>query len=513
MFDETSDELLERGLLALESGEREDGIEFLKRAVEADPDNLNAWKALAEASDDRAEKTIALTSILQLDPGNADAREQLKEMQREDQAAKSDEWQPGISRRLLQMTLAGLAVYTLLVCGGVFLLIALANSQRAAEVAPLTQQAATAARLVQLSTENVATQEAQGTQAALAATETQVAIVSPTPSITPTSNLPTPVTPSATPTEISLRILPAPPPEVSGVMYAWGGRNAISREFLTPRRYPLSGDGSFTEVSDDLVRNFTVSDNGVRGLYLRRAGTQALETVYTFNVSDPAVQGDDLTDQWATIDVLDVVQPQISRDGTRIVAIGTAAATSNTVVILYDVLAQQAAVLTQDAATYRHPTLSADGRFVAVVRQDDASGPDLVLMDLSQAEQGFPQVQLTADDGLRNEAYPAFAPNGSLLVFSAASRELPDNHDLFVVGIEAGQPAGVVPLGADPTDEIRPVFDPTGAFIAYNALVSVQDTSTGTTRSAYNIFIRDLTTVLYQLTAEEDDVFLGAWTP
>ncbi len=69
-----SNELLLRGKTAAYVGRRDEARALLRRAIEAAPDNLQAWLALAGVEDEPAGKMRCFEMALKLDPDNTEAR-------------------------------------------------------------------------------------------------------------------------------------------------------------------------------------------------------------------------------------------------------------------------------------------------------------------------------------------------------------------------------------------------------------------------------------------------------
>ena len=66
-------ELVRRGQAAARVGRREEARGYLRRAVELDPGNVQAWLALAGVEDDLAQKRHCFETVLSLDAGNDEA--------------------------------------------------------------------------------------------------------------------------------------------------------------------------------------------------------------------------------------------------------------------------------------------------------------------------------------------------------------------------------------------------------------------------------------------------------
>jgi len=102
------------------------------------------------------------------------------------------------------------------------------------------------------------------------------------------------------------------------------------------------------------------------------------------------------------------------------------------------------------------PSVSKDGRRLAYSTYTNS--PDIVLVDLRNGERH--EIQ-----GLREETTPAFAPDGSAVVFSS-DRE--GTVDLWQQALSGGRPRGSpTRLTADPGGEVVPAFSPDGRWVAY----------------------------------------------
>ena len=66
-------ELLRRGQAAARVGRREEARDYLHRAVELDPENVQAWLDLAGVEEDPDKKRMCFETVLSLDPENEEA--------------------------------------------------------------------------------------------------------------------------------------------------------------------------------------------------------------------------------------------------------------------------------------------------------------------------------------------------------------------------------------------------------------------------------------------------------
>jgi tetratricopeptide (TPR) repeat protein len=99
---EKVDELLQEGIAAAKSGQRERAYNLLMQVVEEDRDNVLAWLWLSGVTDRLNEREICLENVLALDPTNAAARKglaQVREQQKKAAVSGSGEIAPSSSSR------------------------------------------------------------------------------------------------------------------------------------------------------------------------------------------------------------------------------------------------------------------------------------------------------------------------------------------------------------------------------------------------------------------------------
>lgn len=82
-------ELVQRGKAAARVGRLEEAHEYLMRAIELSPENVDVWLTLAAVEDEPAKKIECFETVLELDPGNIEARLGL-DMLRDDVQAAAD---------------------------------------------------------------------------------------------------------------------------------------------------------------------------------------------------------------------------------------------------------------------------------------------------------------------------------------------------------------------------------------------------------------------------------------
>jgi len=78
-----SEELLQAGIAAAQSGQRVPARALLREVTEHAPDNAMAWLWLSEVVDDIAEQATCLEHILALEPGNAKVRDRLASLRQQ----------------------------------------------------------------------------------------------------------------------------------------------------------------------------------------------------------------------------------------------------------------------------------------------------------------------------------------------------------------------------------------------------------------------------------------------
>jgi hypothetical protein len=86
-------ELMQRGKAAARVGRLEEAREYLGRAIELAPANVEAWLALAAVEDDPAAKAACFETVLKLEPDNVEARlglEMLQSQQVPDEPAEAE---------------------------------------------------------------------------------------------------------------------------------------------------------------------------------------------------------------------------------------------------------------------------------------------------------------------------------------------------------------------------------------------------------------------------------------
>ncbi len=503
---EDANSLLAQGQALLQQGKRAEAADVLKRAVEADTENVEVWLTLARALDNRDEKRIALTTALQLDPSNEEAQQMLDALERGGKPAKTEaEWRPGISQREFRLAVIGLALFT-------FVMFAVAGAIYGARAGAIdserrsaTAVALEATGLAITATERVFIAETQAAEA----TQTALAVNTATPTATPTPVrvLPTAIPPTATPTPTQdlSQVFPPPPSNLGGRLIATGGFIGRASEFLPVQIYPAGG-GRPTELNPDLAQSPTADDAFRRIAYARSAPDGVSIPVVDTAVPD-RLQGIDLLNAVLRIDpsARDPRTPRMSSDGRRIVF--SVLIQEQRALFLFTLpdgsvtnapLTGIQRITPADGAEYTAADISPDGTRVVAVRR--TSGTDLVLIDLDPATT-FRQSILTNDSNLLVENSPAFSPDGAQVVFSAKSADAPEA--IYIAVLQNDAFTSVTPLVQLEADAYGPVFSPDGQYVAF----------TSTLTGVPNIFLFDLRSrQTFQRTAENTPVTVSDWT-
>lgn len=490
------------GIEAAREGEIEVARDLLSQVVEEDENNVQAWQWLARITNDVDEKRIYLTTILQLDPGNEYATTALETLEnKEAEKLNKDEFVPGISRRLFRLTLIGFVVFTFVSCSLSFLVASMitgnANARRAdatgvaaqATGAIASQQAIeTATRIVE------ATEEARASATALA-------------SITPPTNTPDPDlytwTPTPTETVFAEEILDPPPVSIPGTIYVWGGRDVFSNNWLEMRLYDANDQDSYESITtNDLrVRYPSANLEGDRLVYMRFFQVQNTWAIESLPTDDFAAFPDSLNQIWGGANIFEGRNPSLSADGTLMVFVGLDVQTEFEEIYVADLAQRVFFQVTLDEANYDFPAISPDGTSIVAI-QDEGDGPDLVRIDISDAETGFNVEKLTNDFGAFLETTPGWSPDASQIIYSVAPSTEPENHDIHAILTATNQS---VPLIIEDGDEIAPFFSPDGNYIAYS--------SNPTADQTYNVYIFGIQeSETWQLSTDPFDEFISGWS-
>lgn len=527
-------QLFEEAMQANLSGDTSRATDLLRQVVNEEPENLAAWEALSQQLTDPDERRRALTTVLQLDPDNEYAKNALESLDKSKRGAEDRaELIPGIPMRQARTVGIGLVVYTLLVCGATLFITTAIGNNKAARAQEVAQgqafQTQTQDSILLAATQAVLT----ATQQALDANATLLAQVTATPTTTPTrafSDLPTEIPPTPTPTEVSFLVEATPPP-LPGRILTWGGRDVRSQEYLPLRAYSLNTPGTSEDFTiggqREIGRNPLITLDNTTTVFEQwrqdapRLYMSSLEAITPGGTLDALV-----SNQFLIVNLRD---PGVSRDAKRVAFIATDYNTQTDGAYVADLTNPaftKVYKLSQDAASYTAITLSPDGTQAVAVRVDNGS-TDLVVFDLTTLAslpapatplpvgEGTPTAiaptvppptiplrPLTTDGNTLVEGSPSFSPDGTRIVYEAASSGAANNRDLYIVTVGAA-PGTPQPIMTTDGNDIFPSFSPDG-----NMVVFASDRQTG----IYNLFIYDtLSRVTYQLSAEPQSVYPGSW--
>jgi type II secretory pathway pseudopilin PulG len=507
-------DLLRKGTEAAREGNRAQAREYFEKVVELDENNEKGWFFLSKVVETDEERRICLANVLHINPNNEAAQKAMDKLETTERKKLADEEViPGITRRQLTLAVGGGVVLIVLVIA-LFLIISINNSQRAAAEA----QAATAVALqIIAATDLVSTQNAAGTATQIA----QVGTDTPTPR--PTVELPPTFTPVPLPTALVTPTSLPCPQGVEGNIVASSGRDVLSNDFLPIKVFPLANCGNGTIVGDpsgnDLGRNPRFSPSGQRVIYTAYFATTFDYGIFAVNVN--GTEREDISELWRSVPVADCgnflrpEMPSYSPDESKIAFLAIPAGVPSadfqstgepaTAVYLLNLSVPPDVCpvtrLTNDAATYRYPSLSPDGTRVAVVRNDVNSpnpGADIVIIDVNSLS----QIPITNDLSTFSETSPRWTPDGLQLLYAAADRNNPGNNDIILINADgSGTPIPILEVRSD-FDENFPVPSPDGNYLAF-----------ASNRSGfYDIYIFDrANATLWQLTNSEDEDYPGDW--
>lgn len=506
-------DLMRQGIEAARAGSKTEARAFFEQVVELDDQNEKAWFWLASVLEDDTQKRMALNTVLHLNPGNDRARKALDLLEAQTRDTPTgDEIIPGVPRRTFYLV-AGIGGAIIVLLIGLFLVVTINNNRASAEL--LATQ--TGAVVNALNTSAAITQQALAfaqTQAATTPTavDLQAVVATLPPTFTPTAEATLP------PTREPLAF----PPNLSGRLAAWGGRD-FEQDGYYPVGTILTTDGTFTRAGEQEGLDVALSPSGDRLVYTRFQPAIFGTLIEAININGTDARPvDDYFRVWLTL--FDPQQPAYSASGDSIVFVGREEDSFVNQVYLVSLLEMPPPPvvtadpstgeipptpqglapirrLTSDAAEYRDPEFSPDGTRVTVIRDDvntaDA-GPDVYILDLGSGQ----LLPLTNDRAAFVESSPIWSPDGSQIAYAAAAASEPNNHDIvtrFASG--GGQPTVIA---RDPADDRYPVFSPDGRYIAF---------SSNRSGPSYDVYVFDQADqVLYQLTnTPTENEFIGGW--
>jgi hypothetical protein len=500
--EQNAQQLLREGIELAREGKKAEARAVLEKVVELDDKNEKGWFWLASVVETDEEKRVCLGNVLFINPNNERAQKAMAQLQQKENKRKGDEEvMPGISRRQL-MIFGGGGMAVIIVILLIFLVITGSRNAQVAEETRVAQAAINAT--TQVFQESIAS--------ATSAHETQVALASPTPTLTLTPNRPTEV-PTWTPTPTAtLPVTAAPlaaPSGVGGNILAWSGRNLSNPEFLPIGMFSVSS-GQFTLITSNPSR-----DASFKGDFQKIIYTRFFPTTSDFGMEEIGVNGTGAAILGQGLAIIKQQMPHYCPTANRFtfVALPTdtreiqfgAGETVNLPfqVFVFDFDTATLSRITNDEATYSYPRYSPDCTRIAVVRDNvggGSPGADIVNIDTAT----LTQTPLTADLGGFKEASPRWSPDGTQIVYSARSVNEPGNGDVVLRAADgSGSPLLPIPDETN-ADDIFPVFSPDGRYIAFSS----------NRGGFYDIYVYDqVDSTLYQLTNGEDQDYPGDWSP
>jgi Tol biopolymer transport system component len=497
-------DLMREGLEAARSGDRATARDRFTQITELDENNERAWYYLSKVVESEDEKRVCLKNILVINPDNERAREDLENLERKQRArAAAEEVIPGISRRQLMLIGGGGgAIIAIIVL--IFAIAAISNASQEARIR------AEGTAVAQAATGTAAAANAEATVIFETQAAAQLVVTAiPTRSI---STLPPEFTPSPSPTGTATPLVePTPPADVAGNIVAFGGVDVLSNGALELYLYAANG-GEPTRIGDELGRNVRFTNQGSRVIY-----TRFFNTTFDFGVETVNINGSQPQIIRSEQGVLGARQPDHcrSRNLVAFVAVpgdvprsaeeltfGTEPARQLYVIDLDAAgsSAQATRRLTNDTADYSYPAFAPDCSRIVVARDDrDSLQPGVDLVSIAVDNPGDVR-PITTDANTYAETTPRFSADGQWIVFAAAPRTEPNNHDVVIVDANgAGVPQVAV---RDVSDDIYPVLSPDGRYLAFSS----------NRQGVYNIFILERASgQLWQLTNGTNDVFMGDW--
>jgi hypothetical protein len=495
-----SDTLIQQAVAAAKAGKREDARQILLRVVRADEENARAWMLLARVTTDPIEKRMALSNVTQLEPTNQQAHQMLAQLTIAGVGGEEDVQAAQASRSFRTMVIGGLVVMLLIIVGLITLVI-VRGGQQAAENAELTRIAGNLTQIAAAQTEAFS-----GTQVALDATGTAIALL---PTSTPTprpSSTPEPTaTPSITPTASATPI--PPPPGLPGAIIGWGGSNALNDGYFPVILIALDGSGAIIELSGSNRGELVAASDRSRVVYTRYFRDTFDRYLSLIDTTTGAQEN--LAVRFNTNAFARATGATLTPDSRLMAFVAETGPNRNQQVYLYDFTApvgtQAIRRLTNDDFDYGSPSISADGTQILVVRRARSPLPpntDIMLINLATSQ----ITPWTEDGDATIESHPRWSPDGRLVAYVAGTQQDPKG-DIYLRTV--GPNPSLLNVTRSPgVDEIFPVFSPDSRYLAYSS-----DVFSEPTRVSYNIFVYDLVVSgeLYQVTRDDERYYPGAW--
>ncbi len=502
--DKNVQELLRKGIEAAREGNKAEAREFLQQVVDLDDKSEKGWFWLASVVETDEERRVCLANVLFINPNNERAKKAMDQLEAKSKKKQGDEEViPGVSRRQLMLFAGGGA--------GVILLIVVIFSAivggRNAQIAAETQAVINQTEVAGASTAQAAATGAAQTAVSAAETQAQVAKVSPTPTITPTSGratLPPESSPTPTPTEqVSPSPLPPPDPNLQGKIAAWSGRDTSQTGFLPVGVFSMNGQ--FTQLSD-AGRNPDFKPDGQKVMYTRYFPVTFDTGIEEINVNatEPLLVSKGLQVTKTQMPSYCATQNQIAFVALPLdTKVGSLESSDDSQlpyqVYILNLDSKDPKRVTNDKSRYSNPALSPDCTKVAAIKTDLAgteTGTDVVVIDLTS----LTQTPITTDKANYVESTPRWSPDGTQLLYAAYVAGQPANNDIVIRPADgSGTPNLLV---RDPSDDKYPVFSPDGQYIAFAS-------NRGGTYQIYILNQRG--GQLAQLTNNDGDNYPGSW--
>ena len=492
-------ELLKQGIEDARAGNRSAAREKFERVVELDENNEKGWFWLASVVDTDEERRICLGNVIHINPNNDRARKALDALNaKQKEQVATEEVMPGVTRRQLTL-IAGGGVFIIVALVVILLVVTVNNNQRMAEV---TAQFVAG---IQTGTAVVV----NGTGTAEAATATQFALATPTPVPTETPDRPTlPPTWTLTPVATippTAEALP-PPTGLTGILSAWSGSDLRGDDFLPVGYFNFDAGTPFQRVGGELGSDVHLFPNGQRIVYTRYDSLLFTSSLEAVNLN--GTQGESLPERWTGAGLLAPLYPSYSPEGQSVVFVANSQDKPNTEQIFLLSLLElppdaprSTAVrnLTNDDIDYSYPAFSPDGTRIVAVRNDvlGGTGTDIVVIDVASGG----KIPVTNDQNGFVESMPRWSPDGTQIIYAVASRNEPNNYDIFITRADGG--SAPIPLVRSTANDSYPVVSPDGRYLAFSS----------DRNGNWDIYVFDINTqALYQLTnspGEED--YPGDW--
>jgi hypothetical protein len=470
-MDAISKEMLRQAVAAAKDGDRDTALELARDVIQSNASNAQAWFLLARLTPDKEEKLDALYNVVTLDPSNQKAREMLASLEGVTEKP-DDEIIPGISRNMLKIAGGGITLALIIIVA----VLIMSNNSRNQRNAVRQTEAFLPTLMVLERTQTVVamvTMEAD-------ATATYFAIVSPTPTPTVLSGLPTlPPTPTPTPTE-TLAPTDVPPPPIEGLLVGVSGRESGNQD-LDLVRFPSgipNSVGLFSNARQG--RYLNIFPGNTSYIYIEYDRNSFVDRLFMYNTqtgsTTPILPN---SDEFPFQD-LDMIS--LSQDGSMMTFIATPFGENNAAVYLYTFFNENTVRITQDDANYSYPVIAPHNGAIAAVRQTSTGenpGTDIVIIDIAFP---FPE-SLTTDRNQIVETQLRWSVDGEF-VFYAGKEQGSNNHNIYVIS-PTNPGTGLRRISTE-GDDIMPVPDPSGQFIAFASNKDGQ--------RYYDLYIFNLTT-------------------